>query len=173
MKILFIWEGTKDLPKSRAEAIAETMNLYPEAEYYCITKMHHFFSDKFKVIPWMVVMEEMMLFFGFQTIPYEWNRYMCFSDWARFWYLGNNADTLYLDTDCRMLKRYDFANEWRILYPEGNICILYSPDNAKGERLLALLDEQARKHVGLLLGFYQKMNPEWSATIPNEYFRHK
>lgn len=171
MKILYIWHGERHLPESRAQAIAATMNLYPDAEYFCITTLGHFFSDAFKVISWDYVMDCMLRSFDFQERPYRWNEYMCFSDWARFWYLGNHGDTLYLDTDAQMLKRYEFGGD-KVIYPEREICLLYSPASEARIKLLDLLEQRAGQHVNLLIDFAGKLNPAWSTTISREFFHH-
>ena len=169
MDIVYCWEGLRDLPEDRAEAIASTMNLYPDANFLCITKLHHFFSDRFQVISWDSVMQEMKAHFKFKEIPYGWNGYMCFSDWARFWYLGNHGDTLYLDTDAKMLKRFEFGD--KVVCPKREICLLYCPEGMGGN-LISLLDARARQHVTLLLDFAEKMDPAWSEPISREYFHH-
>ncbi len=172
MKILFIWEGVRDLPENRAEAIASTMNLFPEAEFLCITKFHSFFSDRFQVISWDDLMEEMRLYFGFKSIPYCWLSYMAFSDWARFYYLGHHGGTLYLDTDTRMLQRFEFGE--KVVYPEREICLLYAPGNPENrQNLLRLLKNRAKKRVNLLLDLHSQMKSGWAEMIPSAFYRHR
>lgn len=149
------------------------MDLYPEADYFCITRLKHFISDQFQVILWEDVLFQMLNHFGFREVPYQWMDPVTFSDWARFWWLGEHEETLYLDTDCKMLQRYSFEKEPQVIYSPGNICLLYSPQGFKREHFLALMEERAKHHVGLLLDFAGKFGPAWSKPIPKEYFQHR
>lgn len=173
MHILYIWDGRYALPENRRAAIEATLSLYPEARASCITRLKHFVSDQFEIIPWDDILFQMMNHFGFRSIPYKWMDPVTFSDWARFWYLGNNGDTLYLDTDCKMLKRYAFEKEFKAIYSPGNICLLYAPDGFKRENFLAMLEARARQHVGILMDFAGKFGSAWAKEIPSEYFQHR
>lgn len=168
MKILYIWDGRDSLPESRREAVHATLDLYPDAEYSCITRNKHFISDRFQIIPWDEILFQMLNHFGLRGVPYRWLDPVAFSDWARFWFLGLCGDTLYLDTDCRMLKRYDFGGE--AVQSLGNICLLYTPKLPDRGKILRLQEERAKVNIGLLIDFAYKLG--WKA-IPAEYFQHK
>lgn len=174
MKILYIWEDSKLLPADRAADISATMKIYPDAEYLCITKSPEFFSSAFTVISWKKVMDEMIEYFKIRSVPYNWTKYMIFSDWARFWFLSHNGDTLYLDTDARMLKKIDFTDEKMILLPSNEICVLYSPDSENKNHFLRLLKERLMggHGLGILYHLSSSFDPAWSKRIPREYFQH-
>jgi hypothetical protein len=173
LKILYIWDGRDSLPESRREAIEATLELYPDAEYSCITRNKHFVSDQFSIIPWDEILFQMLNHFGLRNVPYRWLEPMTFSDWARFWHLSHTPDTLYLDTDCRMLTRYDFQAQGKAMYSPGNICLLYTPKGFDGRHFLDLMEARAKVNIGLLLDFHYKMRPEWAAPAPADCFRHK
>jgi hypothetical protein len=163
VKILYVWDGHRDLPPERLESIEATRALYPDADFFCITKLKAFMS--FTVVPWFDLMEEMIRFLGFSSMPWRWNEWMCFSDWARFYWLGMNPNTLYLDTDARMLKRYEFGDV--PVYSPRNICLLY-PGNC-GARFLDLL--KTRPRVNLLLNLFIPLSA-WAQPMPEGHFRH-
>lgn len=151
-------------------SILATRKLYPDAEFCCITKLKEFMG--MKIIPWEEIEDLMLRFFQWNEIPYHLNHWMCFSDWARFFFLGSYPDTLYLDTDCWILKRFDFENETKVRYSYGNICLLYAPGNGSASRFIALLKEQAKRNVGLLVDFANRL-PEFAEPIPQEFYSHK
>jgi hypothetical protein len=173
MRILYIWDGRHDLPAWRKAYIDSTMNLYPDAEYFCISTFPTFHSDRFTVLNGSEMMDEMKNHFGFKSTPYRWQDPICFSDWARFWFLGMHGDTLYLDTDAEMLRVFNFEAENKMIYSPGNICLLYTPKGFLREHFLALEESQAKKSIGLLMGLHLKFNPSWATPIPPEYFRHR
>jgi hypothetical protein len=118
-------------------------------------------------------MKDMTIYFGLKSIPYKWADYMTFSDWARFYWLSLHGDTLYLDTDAAMVKRYAFDQESKLVYSPRNICLLYASSVFPREHLLHLLETRARQHVGILLDLVGKFRPEWSKPIPSGFFRHR
>ncbi len=172
MKVLYIWDGRHTLPDNRKAAVKATLDIYPEAECICISQFPEFYSSRFTMLDWFDIKDKMKAFLGLSATPYAWNHYMAFSDWARFWFLGHNPGSLYLDTDAKMLKRYDFDREHKALYSENNICALYSPANAKGENFLDMIQKRAKKNIGLLLDFHAKFGA-WAKPLPAEYFQHK
>jgi hypothetical protein len=173
MNLLFIWDGRNSLPESRAEGIKRTLDLYPEAIPYCITRNKSFVSERFQIIPWDPLLIEMADYFAFKQMPYRWHEPVTFSDWARFYWLALHGDTLYLDTDAAMVKRYAFDREYKLVYSPRNICLLYAPAVFPREHLLSLLAARARQHVGILLDLVGKFRPEWSKPIPSEFFQHR
>jgi hypothetical protein len=173
VQILYIWDGRHELPNWRKACIDSTMSLYPDAEYFCISRFPTFHSDRFTMINWFEMMEQMRSHFGLKATPYRWQDPVCFSDWARFWFLGMNGDTLYLDTDAEMVKLFDFEAECKVVYSPGNICLLYTPKVFQREHFLVLQEAQAKKSIGLLMGFHTRFSPSWATAIPQEYFRHR
>lgn len=171
MNLLYIWDGRNALPESRRKAIEATLGLYPEARCFCITRLKSFVSNRFEILDWDSLLLRMADHFGFKETPYRWQDPMTFSDWARFYHLAYNPDTLYLDTDCQMLLRYAFDIENKVIHSPNNICLVYSPNNSKAMNILELLRD--RKHVGTLMDLLPHFGPTWSKPIPPEYFRHK
>lgn len=166
MRILYVWDKP-EIPDTRKACVTGTLSLYPDAEAFCITKAPKFMG--MKVIPWMEVLGKMKAFFGFQKTPYAWNNPMCFSDWARFWFLANNDNTLYLDTDCRMKARFDFETNGAFVQSDGNICLLYAPKGWNGNSLLLKLKDRARERVNLLYDFRSKLDAE---KLPVWWYSH-
>lgn len=146
------------------------MDLYPNADYFCITRLKFFISERFTLISWDDLLMRMADHFGFNEIPYGWHDPMTFSDWARFYYLAYNPDTLYLDTDCKMTEKYFFETERKFIHSPGNICLLYSP-NQTAMHPLEMIRE--RTNVGLLIDLAFKMDRKWSKPISSQYFKHK
>jgi len=175
MKILYIWDGLREpLPKDREECISATRAIYPNAKYACITKLN-FFLEGFEVISWDDVLHQMVKDFNLSEVPRSWNRFMEFSDWARFWYLANNPNTMYSDTDCQMLKYFDFEKQIKFIYPKKEIFLLYSPQSGMGKNSMELLKYTLSKNItGLLLPIYTRLDKvPWATKIPDEYVSHK
>lgn len=170
MEIVYIWDGRNALPERRRACVQSALDLYPEATFSCITRLRHFVSPQFKVIPWDEILFQMTDYFNFKGIPYTWLDPMHFSDWARFWYLAHHPDTLYLDTDATVLKRLPLGD--KALCPPNNIHTLYSPPGFDGEHFLKLMKDQSHRHVGLLLSFAHRMKPEWSDPLPEGFVDH-
>jgi hypothetical protein len=173
LKVLYIWFGENPLPIERQNAIAETMAIYPNAEYICITKQKTFIDPKFKCIDPQEIIEQMLTYFGLVEIPERWKTYLIFSEWARYFYIAQNPGTLYLDTDCRMLKQYDFENEKKVLNPHNEIYLIYSTQSGIAKEILPIMKEQVKKVIASTILFAHLMNPLWGAEMPPEYFKHK
>lgn len=165
MKLLYIWDGQKPLPEDRRAAVRATLDLYPDADCFCITRALSFHSERFNVIPWDSLMSEMREYFGFREIPYNWLNPITFSDWARFWVLGHSENTLYLDTDAKMEKAFPFGP--RMAHSPGNICVMWS--GSDGGKLIDMLMEQAKKNIGQLMPLHRQLD---SIPIPSEFFTH-
>jgi hypothetical protein len=148
----------------------DTLDLYPDANVQCITQSDQFVSDHIGIIPWNEILFTMTSIFGFRDIPFRWHDPMTFSDWARFFWLGTHPDTLYLDTDCRMLKPYPFEDDGLMIHSPGNICLMYSPLTGLAARLLWILKNH---QPAILMDTIHHFHPSWSKPIPEEYFRHK
>jgi len=164
MRILYIWD--QNLPRARAECLDATELIYPDAEYICITKEPTFRG--YTVIPWEEVGEALLRFKGWKTLPYHWNHPLIFSDWARFWFLGNCWDTLYLDTDARMLERIEFGEKVR--YSPNDTHVMYSPQNGAGGHLLPILREHSTPvfHHTIVYRF----DSAWSEPLSRDSYHH-
>jgi hypothetical protein len=163
MKILYVWDGKRDLPQARKACVHSTACLYPDAEIFCITKASEFLG--YRVISWDRLKAQMAAFLGVPKDTYAWNDPMTFADWARFYFLAMNPGTLYLDTDCRMKQRYDFQRP-----TQAGVFLLYVPPLFNGLPLLAKLKERAQKRVNLLNDFKDALGWE---EIPDHWYQHK
>lgn len=99
--------------------------------------------------------------------PYEWLNPMCFSDWARFWFLAGHPNTLYLDTDCRMKARFEFEHHKEFVRGEGDIHLLYAPVGFRGAHMIHMLKE--RRRINLLHDFRNKLEGD---VLPRHWFTH-
>lgn len=164
MRILYVWD--KDLPAWRSAYLDATEALYPDAEYLCITKESYFRG--YTVIPWDEIGEALMRTFHFKEWPYRWNHPLVFSDWARFWFLGNCWDTLYLDTDAKMLERIELGE--RVRYSPGDTHVLYSPPSGESRHFLTLLHAQATPvfHHTIV----NRFTSDWSEPLPRTCYFH-
>ena len=165
MKILFFWIGN-ELPEERKSAIASTMALYPEAQYFCITDQKYFVSPKIGCIDPQSIIDDMMRYFGFKVMPGQWKSPVILSDWARFFYLSVNPNALYLDTDCRMVKRFDFEGQANCLHAESDYYLIYSPK--AGVDFRPMMKNQA---PGLLVGMAAKIT--WWKPLSGLYYKHR
>lgn len=173
MQILYIWDGRHELPAWRKARIDSTMSFYPDAEYVCISQFPTFHSSRFHMVNWFDVMDQMKAHFNLKEIPFRWRDPVCFSDWARFWWLGIYGNTLYLDTDAKMVRYYDFEAETKVIHSPDNICLLYSPKGFARGHFLKLQEAQAKRYMGILMGIHTRFSPEWSKPIPPDYFEHR
>jgi hypothetical protein len=148
MKILFIWDGAHRFPDQRLIAVARCVKRYSDAELYCISKQPVFFSKDFKVIDWQEAKGGIIQMFGSDISGRLDVGYMAFTDWARFWFLINNPGTLYLDTDIELLDEYPFKDSEKIVIPEGEIGVIYTPENGIGHRLKTVLLQRLQKKPG-------------------------
>lgn len=164
MKILYIWD--KDLPAWRARMMDATEKLYPDAEYYCITKENAFRG--YAVLEWEEIGWAVMRFKGLKEWPYRWNHPLVFSDWVRFWFLGHSWDTLYLDTDAQMLQRVEFGEKVR--YSPGDTHLMYAPPNGESRHLLEVL--RAIPTPAFHHTIVSQFGPAWSSPVPKDWFHH-
>lgn len=162
MKILYIWDKA-EIPLARQACVKGTLSLYPDAEVYCITKAKIF--PGMKVIPWEEMLGKMKAFLGLKRTPYAWHNPICFSDWARFFFLAHNPNTLYLDTDCRLKARFDFETHAGAVH--AGIFLLYA--HYDGLPLLRMLKDRASQRVNLLNDFGDKLG--WEA-LPSFWYQH-
>jgi hypothetical protein len=151
MEILYIWNGKNELSQQRKDCMERVHNLYPECTFTCLTNsspLPFLFP-----VPWDKSLREVATFFSISEIPKQWDNFMAFSDWYRFYYLINHPDTLYLDTDCKLNVRYDFESKGNLIYPENEIFLLYAPSNGIFAKMKLLLERYALlKCYGTLLG---------------------
>lgn len=124
MNLLFIWDGAKDLPAERLENINACLTLYPDTTYYCITRLPFFCSDKINIISWDKYEQEISDHFKY---PKTFPNLFIFTEWARFWFLANNPNTLYIDTDVKLLQYYDYESSDKYIHTDFDINLLYSP----------------------------------------------
>jgi hypothetical protein len=95
MNILFIWTGvTKPLYEWRIRCIRQAMKIYPEAKFQVITTLKEFFG--MQIIDANEILDKLNDEF---SIGINLTDPICFSDYARYYWLARNPKTLYIDTD--------------------------------------------------------------------------
>lgn len=174
MNILHIWKGDREISRDRISTIEQVHELYPDANFLLLTNGNPLLPYQ-KIINWEEEKERMIKFYNLSFFPTQWNEYMAFSDWYRFYYLINNPNTLFLDTDCRMLKHFDFEKEDKIIYTYNEICLLYSPSNNSFGNLKKILDRYIElKLYGLLVSLSLHIeNQSFTKNLDNSYFKHE
>jgi len=120
MIILFIWDGLRTrISDYRLKCISRAKEVYPNAEFKCITKTTEWCPYEFDFITWSEMEKK---------IKDKWNvtieSPIAFSDYARFAYLSENKNTLFLDTDVYCKERMPEMNGIGIY--QGNICVIYN-----------------------------------------------
>jgi hypothetical protein len=166
MNLLFVWDGKREIPQDRKACVQSALSLYPDAKAFCITKQSEFMG--MTVVPWENAKGQMAAFLRIPKDTYAWNDPMTFADWARFWFLAQNPNTLYLDTDCRMKARYDFETHGRDTH--AGIFLLYANAANEGLSILRMLRERAEQRVNLLNDFGEKLGWE---ELPDHWYQHK
>lgn len=173
MKVLCIWEGVRSLPQERANNIRIALDRYPDGEFHCISRSKSFFCSEFKVIDWEDTVSEIEGFFCLKDVG-KFISYIYFSDWARFLFLAQNPDTLYMDTDVKLLKKYDFDKEEKFLKPKNEICILYAPKNGAASNMVPILRKKLERRpvYRMLYNIGRRMDGDWHTDISRDYFYH-
>jgi hypothetical protein len=174
MNILYIWEGRKPLPADRAENIKVALERYPDAHFKCITRLDSFFSSDFEVISWEQTKSDITGYYFLDDAGGRLISYMTFSDWARFHHLMKNPDTLYMDTDVKLLEPYPFHEQERLVKPKHEICLIYAPKNGVAVEIAPTLKERLRRQPSyILLWDIDKNLPPGSFTeISRDHFHH-
>lgn len=174
MKILYIWDGIQQpFPEFRQANIKRCFELYPNAEYFCISKKDFFFSSDFKIIDWDSMVLEIENYFPFGKLHGISNS----SDWMRFWYLAHNPQTLYMDTDVFLNRFFDFESKTKPMFPTRDIYILYSgAEQAFGNRAKSLMMAEPAQHhartFGHLVYLPLRFNFNEADTIASDLFIH-
>ena len=174
MNVLYIWEGCRPLPEERKQNIRLALDRYPQAKFFCITREKEFFDPRFNIVSWDETLRNIEDFFGVRDDISKFDNYINFSDWARFYFLVNNPDTLYMDTDVTLAKEYDFENEEKFLKPIREICLLYAPKNGAAENMIPILRKKLERRATyrILMNIGRRMNGNWYSDISRDYFWH-
>ena len=99
--VLFIWIGNNTpLYEWRTKCIRRAMEVYPDFNFKVITGLKSFFGfETIKLEPIFEAIKE------YNVRPISDGHHMNFSDYARYYWLSNHPNTLYLDTDTWCIKR--------------------------------------------------------------------
>jgi hypothetical protein len=97
MDILFIWTGSKiPLYEWRTRCIRRAVEIYPEANFKVITTLKGFFN--------MEIIDAVELNKEMAEYKLDVHSGVMFSDYARYYWLSKNPNTLYIDTDVWCVK---------------------------------------------------------------------
>lgn len=106
MNIIYLWFGLAGpLNVWQKMCIDRAKEIYPEANFQCITTLKEFHG--MEIISAEKVLSDMhkLGLYGDLT------SHMSTSDEMRFYWLMNNENTLYLDSDTYCTKKYDFTEK--------------------------------------------------------------
>jgi len=99
LNILFIWFGlVEPLYKWRDICISQALELYPDAHFQCITTLKDFYGMEIIDARTVISMMEKQGYYS------DIKCFQAMSDEMRFWWLMNNKNTLYMDTDTWCIK---------------------------------------------------------------------
>lgn len=167
MDILFIWKDHHILSKERLACIESANMMYPNSKLMVITNIQKVFPDYMEIIKLETVRD--ILINEYNVNPDRLRDYYGFSDYARFWYLSNHINTLYLDTDTQCVKKMPEI-------PSG-IC------GGKPYRLDALYNNDSpetfskhfnkRNNTSNLMGLTNSFDYENDFINISEYFIHR
>jgi len=105
MDILFIWFGkVEPLYAWRDACIRRAFELYPEANFKCITTLKDFYGME------IIDAEEVAAKMKSEGYYSDIDNFIALSDEMRFWWLARNKNTLYLDTDIYCVDKFNTDN---------------------------------------------------------------
>jgi len=154
MNILFIWLGkTEPLYEWRTMCIRRAKEVYPDANFKCITHMRAFFCMEL-INPSEIDLSE-----------YNANEdnYCGWSDYARLWYLSKHPNTLYMDTDTWCNERMPFSPEC------GNAGFEAIWNGTELDKMKAVLNRHNNRRLLYRLG----NDLTRVGRDLNKYFKHK
>ena len=159
MNILFIWTGvTKPLYEWRMKCIRRALTIYPTAHFQVITTMKEFFN--MQVIEANDISNNLNDEFSIGITLHD---PICFSDYARYYWLARNPQTLYIDTDVFCVSPIPEIQD----IGHDDYWAIWNGNNLKGiQDILAQHDEKR----------YLFHTPKLLATVGrnfSQYFIHK
>lgn len=156
MDILFIWYGKLEpIYGWRDTCIRRALELYPEANFKCITTLKEFYG--MELIDANALCEEMEAE-GYYS---DMENFMVLSDEMRFWWLARNKNTLYMDTDTFCIKPFEPCP----LPRKSGIEALWN-----GEDLEPFAEILTKRIKG---NFFVHIEPELEIESMNDFFEHK
>jgi hypothetical protein len=172
MKLLYIWDGGKEVPAQRRAAVRSVVEKYPMAERWAITQDREFFGPGYRVLPWAQAVDGIQEYFGRPDDGGALSAgYQHLSDWARFCFLLQNPGTLYLDTDITLPEQFDFEAEPRAMTGAGLVCLLWAPSNRAFGGFEPLLRGRFFRNYGLLYKVPRKLDGPWLGKLDAKHFR--
>lgn len=159
--ILFIWYGLREpLYTLRDRCIIQALKIYPKANFKVITAMKAFYD--MEIINVYDIIEEMKK----EDLYTDINHYMALSDEMRFWWLKNNPETLYLDTDTWCKEQMPYMEKCGHM----NIEALWNGNNEHTKPFDDIMNKRKKGEL------YNTYIPELyqSESVPlDKYFSHK
>ena len=155
MNIVFIWDGFQaPLYEMRTRCVRRAMDIYSEAKFTCITTLKEFFLIN--------IINTYDYYEKIKHYDIDVNKYMNFSDYARFHYLSEHEDTLYLDTDIWCTKPIKLTEECKAT----DIQAIWSGKDCNG------IKEIFSKHDNRII-LHHLRNKFKNDNDFNECFQHK
>lgn len=160
MTILFIWLGiTGEFDLWRKMCIFRAKKLYPEAKVKIISSSKKLFD--FDIIDAHEIKEKLKENNWFC----KFEDYILFSDYARFYWLMNYKNTLYLDTDTWCKRRYEYTNK------VGNLGIEAIWNGNSTNFIKNVFNQRVNNRDPLIR--LNKIFIEFGSICLSEYFEHK
>lgn len=167
MKILFTWKTHKRIDKARLACIKRAREIYPDAKFVFITDDRSFVEEGDEVLPVRRVTK--ILVNDFKVMPARLRSYLGFTDYAKFWYLSQNENTMYLDTDVYCLKKLPKIKKGVGAGIPEAISVLYNHDNPDLFKALFF----RRNNTSNLVGLGDHMDYDNDFKDVSKYFEHK
>jgi len=159
--VLFIWYGLREpLYTLRDKCIINAIQKYPEAKFRVITSLKAFYD--MEIVNVYDVIDEMKK----EDLYTDINHYMALSDEMRFWWLKNNPETLYLDTDTWCEETMPYMKECGHM----NIEALWNGNNEHTKPFDKITSKRIK---GELFNTYIPELYESDSIVLDKYFSHK
>lgn len=126
MKILFIWFGEKELSDYRKKCINRAMELYPKAEFFCLTNNPGIWPVGVELLDYGKYWKKIVDDYG--NHPAQIPDYYTLGDHLRFIWCSEGRDRLYLDTDTYCVDPLPKLPKGKCGSVYGQLDVLYSND---------------------------------------------
>jgi len=160
VNVLFIWFGKLEpIYGWRDTCIRRAKELYPEANFKCITNLKEFYGME------LINADELCSQMELEGYYSDTDNFMALSDEMRFYWLANHKNTLYMDTDTYCVERLELG----ALPRKMGIEALWSGDDLKPfEDMLKLrtkgqffIDLESDLKLDEMKGYFEH-KPLWS-----------
>jgi len=156
MDILFIWFGKSDpLYEWRDACIRRAFEMYPEANFKCITTLKDFYGME------LIDANELCTKMESEGYYSDIDNFMALSDEMRFYWLARNKNTLYLDTDTYCSERFELS----ALPRKAGIEALWSGDDCGPFEIILKIRDKGQ--------FFINLESTLNIAEMNHAFEHK